>query len=84
MVGEDVAPNVNTPRLPREHVLVIASLAAKPRPENPFTYGGLASGATYIESDPIRLYGGSYSTYADVEGDPVSESDPLGLCSPTK
>lgn len=34
----------------------------------------------YVESDPIGLYGGSYSTYAYVAGTPIARSDPLGLC----
>jgi len=32
----------------------------------------------YIESDPIGLAGGSYSTYAYANGNPVSQIDPLG------
>jgi RHS repeat-associated protein len=33
----------------------------------------------YVESDPIGLNGGSYSTYAYANGNPVSNVDPLGL-----
>lgn len=37
----------------------------------------------YIESDPIGLLGGSYSTYGYVGDSPVMWTDPLGLCKCT-
>ena len=38
----------------------------------------------YVESDPIGLDGGSYSTYAYADGDPVAEADPTGQFSYNK
>jgi RHS repeat-associated protein len=36
----------------------------------------------YIESDPIGLRGGNYSTYGYANANPISDSDPFGLCGP--
>jgi RHS repeat-associated protein len=33
----------------------------------------------YMESDPVGLAGGSYSTYAYAAGNPISNVDPMGL-----
>lgn len=38
----------------------------------------------YIESDPMGLAEGSYSTYSYTNDNPISLSDPLGLCADRK
>ena len=73
--------HLQTSRRPTgERVFVIAPLAAKPHLGNAHRYGGLASGATYLESDPIGLRGG-VNTYAYVLDNPVLLSDRFGLAA---
>ena len=43
-------------------------------------YGGLASGRTYVQSDPIGLAGG-INTYSYAENQPTSLTDRLGLAT---
>jgi len=70
----------STPAVDRqgERDFVIALLAAERHPTNARRYDDLASGATYVESDPIGL-GGGVNTHAYALGNPVSNADPLGL-----
>lgn len=62
-----------------ESVFFISSLSRSTPQGTALIYGETASGGLYVESDPIGLAGGQFSTYAYVEGNPLWYIDEDGL-----
>jgi hypothetical protein len=67
--------------LHRSCVFVIIPLAADASRKNAWAYGELVSRRTFLESDPIGLAGGSYSTYAYANDNAIMRRDLSGLFS---
>jgi len=65
--------------IPASAAQCVARICCQSVSKSAFINDEIASGATYLQSDPIGLYGGSWSTYSYTNSSPVGHSDRFGL-----
>jgi RHS repeat-associated protein len=71
-------PSEHRPSTTEERAFFVSADHRKALPGQTRNYDELASGRSYVQSDPIGIAGG-FNTYAYVENNPLTENDPRGL-----